>query len=720
MKKIFTTIIAVLAVSSVIAQASLPASWDFTNTPTPPAGWSYDLGTGSKTVYTTGTFVKTNPALRLDIGNEYVQVNFASNPGNFVYHLAGTGGTPWQGTVQIQESVNGTTFTTLKTYTNGDISANSTQDSVTLSPASRYARILFANKASGYNLAVDDVIVRKSPPTPPAEIDIVYNGQNIINGRQIETGNSTIIPIEIKNSGTVDKLYLGNISITGANASEFTPSFTNDSIDAMSSKILNINFSPMAMTGDKKATINIVSNDANEGIYNIDIYAIYGSKATEPSTVSYSLNATSSLTWKKEISLTAPNPRPNGWILVQTDKPLNTPAADKQEYELGQSIGNGKVIYKGIDTQFLAQEVVALQSYRYNLFAYNGYDTFINYSAIPVQLIINSVPNNTSNYYSGISTADSDFIKKLQAKINPHFQIYYSNYSSTIIKDFYERDTTNGKKVFTAQYSGHLYQYSPPFAFDTISREHVYPYSWMPETDKDKPNYSDLYNLHPVHQNKANGIRSNYPLGEVDEVLFTFKDSKFGRDTAGNLVYEPRDAQKGACARSMFYMLTCYNGAEGRTWWLNPAQSEALLKKWHNDYPPSKFEIARNNYISSIQNNRNPFIDSPQMACYINFKDMTYNANGGSNCTGISSVIGLKTTTDLDIYPNPAKNTIVLKLKPNAKGSLSIYDLNGQLVKTIEEISEATEIDVSKLKNGAYLLTVKGEGLLAISKFIKQ
>jgi hypothetical protein len=720
MKRIITTLIVTTLSSVLMGQASLPTSWDFSNTPTPPKGWSYNLGTGSKTVYTTGSFVKTNPALRLDFGNEYVQVNFADAPGNFVYHIAGTGSSPWQGKVEVQESVNGTTFTAIKTYNNADITGSTKLDSVTLSPSSRYVRIFFSTKVSGYNLAIDDAVVRKAPPTPPAEINITYKGNDIISGSTLNTGNESNIAIDIENNGTTEKLYLSNVTITGADASDFTPSFIVDSVDAQSSKSLNISFAPSGMMGDKKATLQINSNDANESSYIIHLYAISGELATEPLTPSYYMTATTSLTWKKEISLSAPGNRPDGWILIQTDKPLNTPAMDKQTYELGQSIGNGKVIYKGTDTQFLAQEVVAKQSYRYNLFPFNGYDTFINYSGSPVQLTINSVPNNTNNYYSGIGTSDASFITKLQAKINPHFQVYYSNYSSTIIKNFYERDTTGGRKVITAQYSNYLYQYNPPFGFDTISREHVYPYSWMPETNKDKPNYSDLHNLHPVHQNKSNGIRSNYPLGEVDQVLFTFIDSKFGRDTGGNLVYEPRDAQKGACARSMFYMLTCYNGADGRTWWLNPAQSESLLKKWHNTYPPNKFEIARNNYIASLQNNRNPFIDSPQMACYINFYDMSYNSNGGMNCTGISTVQGIKTNASLQVFPNPSNNTIRVQLSSNNSGTLKIYDITGRLALNREDVADQSVIDISQLTKGSYLLIIEGDGLLATAKLTKQ
>ncbi len=193
MKKsiILTTLMSVIS-GLLVAQASLPTSWDFSNTPTPPTGWSYDLGTGSKTVYTAGSFVHSNPALRLDFTSEYVQIHFADEPGNFVYHIAGTGASPWQGTVQVQESVNGSSFTTIRTYNAGDINSSSRKDSVTLQASSRYARIFFATKTSGYNLAIDDAIVRKAPPKPQAEIDVVYKGKDVISGKTLQTGNKQI------------------------------------------------------------------------------------------------------------------------------------------------------------------------------------------------------------------------------------------------------------------------------------------------------------------------------------------------------------------------------------------------------------------------------------------------------------------------------------------------------------------------------------------------
>ena len=45
--------------------------------------------------------------------------------------------------------------------------------------------------------------------------------------------------------------------------------------------------------------------------------------------------------------------------------------------------------------------------------------------------------------------------------------------------------------------------------------------------------------------------------------------------------------------------------------------SVQLLMKWHRDDPVSQKEIDRNDAVYSFQDNRNPFIDHPELAEYL-------------------------------------------------------------------------------------------------------
>jgi hypothetical protein len=93
-------------------------------------------------------------------------------------------------------------------------------------------------------------------------------------------------------------------------------------------------------------------------------------------------------------------------------------------------------------------------------------------------------------------------------------------------------------------------------------------------------------------------------------------------------VFEPIDEYKGDLARTYFYMATRYENIIGG-WYANASEADDilltnntsqvyetwflnLLIKWHNQDPVSTKEINRNNAIYALQNNRNPFIDSPQ------------------------------------------------------------------------------------------------------------
>ncbi len=247
----------------------------------------------------------------------------------------------------------------------------------------------------------------------------------------------------------------------------------------------------------------------------------------------------------------------------------------------------------------------------------------------------------TGTYYNSIDTASASFVTDLHNLIYPHTRITYDNFDETNISHFVARDTTNGNKVVTCVYTGYNYVYAPPFTWVTFSREHTWCQSWMPSVNvsgfESRPEYSDQHHLFPVHQNNANGRRSNHPLGKVVNVTYQFLEGKLGTDANGHTVYEPRDSHKGDAARALLYMAICYNGENGYNWTFNnlnqnilPNQSSpeapedvALLKQWNQQDPPDNWETARNDYVYSIQGNRNPFVDHPEYVNVIDFNTLT-------------------------------------------------------------------------------------------------
>ncbi|MFA6598611.1 MAG: endonuclease [Ignavibacteriaceae bacterium] len=253
-------------------------------------------------------------------------------------------------------------------------------------------------------------------------------------------------------------------------------------------------------------------------------------------------------------------------------------------------------------------------------------------------------------YYSGVNVSSASFITNLQTTIrSPYTRIIYEQFDETNVANFASRDTTYSRKVVTCVYSGLNYVYTPPFKWygtvgvnvdSSFSREHSWCQSWMPTKDtvgfENRAEYSDQHHLFPTNQKYANGVRNNHPEGIVTTVTSSYLLCKYGQNAAGETVFEPRNSHKGDFARALLYMSVRYNGINGYDWTFNhlnavtlpdslheAPQDLSLLLQWSKDDPPDAWETARNNYIETVQGNRNPFVDHPEWVNYINFNDLT-------------------------------------------------------------------------------------------------
>ncbi len=240
------------------------------------------------------------------------------------------------------------------------------------------------------------------------------------------------------------------------------------------------------------------------------------------------------------------------------------------------------------------------------------------------------------SYYSLLNPSSTSFITDLQTRIrSPYTKISYDNFDETNVANFASRDTTGGQRVVTCVYSGQNYVYSTPFAWGEFSREHTWCHSWMPTyPSKTGDEYSDQHHLFPTNQNNANGVRNNHPLGEVTTITSSYLSCLYGKNSSNQNVFEPKEGHKGDAARALLYMCVKYNGIRG-DWSFNTLNTSKLpslgeapqdlnqLIAWHLADPPDKWEVERNDYIESIQKNRNPFVDHPEYVNYINFNDVT-------------------------------------------------------------------------------------------------
>ncbi len=231
-----------------------------------------------------------------------------------------------------------------------------------------------------------------------------------------------------------------------------------------------------------------------------------------------------------------------------------------------------------------------------------------------------------ASYYAPIDgKAESALKTAVHNVIYPHTEI--SSYQA--LPSYFQRtDVYPQSSRWWDMYSD-IPLYAP--SFRGLNREHSFPKSWWGGAT-DVPAYIDLNHLYPSEA-AANMAKSNYPLGEVDPTKPATFDNGIttvgipvtGQGGNAKLVFEPDDEYKGDFARTYFYMATCYQDMRWKYTYMVDNNvyptlngwSRELLLKWNELDPVSQKEIDRNETVYAIQNNRNPFIDFPELAEYI-------------------------------------------------------------------------------------------------------
>lgn len=326
----------------------------------------------------------------------------------------------------------------------------------------------------------------------------------------------------------------------------------------------------------------------------------------------------------------------------------------------------------------------------------------------------------TNYYITAVGKTGASLKSQLCAIVGPHTERTYAQ----LWTDFQTTDKRSDGKVWD-MYS------NCSFTFVTnqdagsggtaecqyYNREHSFPKSWFSDAT---PMYTDLFHLYPTDK-YVNNARGNYPFGETSSPTNTYGNgSKIGASSVSGyngIVFEPANEYKGDFARTYFYMVTAYDNKvaswisdqlAGNQYPALSAWSVSVLLKWNNQDPVSKKETDRNNAVYSIQNNRNPFIDHPELAEYIWGSHM---GDLWSISTGVTTMT-LKTKI---IYHSASEEIVVDGQSSGLK--YTILNPNGQIMKN-GEVPVNQSIGVSSLSNGLYLLTLSSSENSSVQKFI--
>jgi endonuclease I len=245
-------------------------------------------------------------------------------------------------------------------------------------------------------------------------------------------------------------------------------------------------------------------------------------------------------------------------------------------------------------------------------------------------------------YYSSINGKSGAELRQALYKVicNQTLPDSYSTYYNALPDKFRLTDVLPGTTQWWDMYSADV---NSSESFDNMNREHALPKSWWGGTTG-YPAYVDLNHLYPA-ESSINQSKSNWPLGRVlvrttDNGVSKVGSPCYGLGGTAASVFEPADEYKGDFARTYFYMALRYYDAEwdSKYPYMIDAESEAtfqpwavkMLLEWAAADPVSEKEINRNDAVFSIQNNRNPFIDHPELIKYIwgNKQDQVYYVEG--------------------------------------------------------------------------------------------
>ena len=327
-------------------------------------------------------------------------------------------------------------------------------------------------------------------------------------------------------------------------------------------------------------------------------------------------------------------------------------------------------------------------------------------------------PDIPQDYYAeAIGLAGDDLKEALHQIIANHIPYPYTSSSTDtwdILQDS-DQDPENNNNILLVYTnrsqdkgyrdgSGNYSQYENGNGTQSNSwnREHIWPKSHgFP--NQDDIAYRDVHNLKPCDRsvNASRGVKDFDNGGNNhDEALSCLTDFDS---------WEPADFVKGDVARILFYMVVRYDPGYNyynETFdlelvdYTTPDNFDPILGKlstlleWHVLDPVDDFEVNRNEVIYSYQQNRNPFIDHPELVDYI------WGENNNQNWSGNLNTYNPELEMN-NIYPNPTNGIIYLP-ENFVNNNYEVLDLNGKIL-TTGKINQ-TRILNFDLEKGVYFL----------------
>lgn len=293
-----------------------------------------------------------------------------------------------------------------------------------------------------------------------------------------------------------------------------------------------------------------------------------------------------------------------------------------------------------------------------------------------------------AGYYEGARGKSGAELKTALHNIikDPKVLSYGSGVNSTWY-GFTKTDVRPEDGTVWDMYSNNHVEFNGNSAAAGMNIEHSFAKSWWGGAKRTA--YRDLHHLNPSNQ-QANSAKGSWPMAYVTgKKTFdngVIKVGKSNNRPGGEIsAWEPADEYKGDFARAYMYMVTCYedyasdwtgnsvNQLDNNTYPVFEQWTVDLLLKWNREDPVSEKEKTRNEAVFSLQKNRNPYIDFPDLAEYVwgDRKNESFDPDAGSSPAIIHPVDG--SIVDLGINTVNSQLSYMLNIKArNLKGDISL------------------------------------------------
>lgn len=227
-----------------------------------------------------------------------------------------------------------------------------------------------------------------------------------------------------------------------------------------------------------------------------------------------------------------------------------------------------------------------------------------------------------SHYYSAqtlkaleeIEESPDSFLKALHQNISYQKPLSYKTARQYLFGQLHLRKDKNGEYSVEDVYCSKTFGESDGVGemkipnHHKVNCEHTWPRSRFNHRYQREYQLSDLHHLFPS-DSRANSSRSNIEFGEGvkkgDGTQGCFYSYRVDSENEVSR-FQVQTEHRGNVARALFYFSVRYKLEIDDV-------EEAFLRKWHNEDPVDNEERSRNNQIESIQYNRNPFIDEPEL-----------------------------------------------------------------------------------------------------------